>query len=134
MAPSLNLLKSITPTKRNFLFKRAKGNNLFNNINNTNEYKDIFFSSLRTLFIIDCIISILNITLVFLMFIDYDKLREIALEAKPRRIAIYYSQLAAFQAKTDYGFNLSEGLAEQAVGQLSLISRDRNLLNILMCA
>ena len=74
MAPSLNLLKSITPTKRNFLFKRAKGNNLFNNINNTNEYKDIFFSSLRTLFIIDCIISILNITLVFLMFIDYDKL------------------------------------------------------------
>ena len=74
MTPSMNLLKSIAPSKKNFVFKRAKGNSFFNKIYNTNEYKDIFFSSQRTLFIIDCIISILNITLVFLMFIDYDKL------------------------------------------------------------
>lgn len=58
------------------------------------------------------------------------KLTNIALEAKPRRIAIYYSQLAAFQAKTDYGFNLSEGLAEQAVGQLSY-EIDSEIVNML---
>ena len=43
----------------------------------------------------------------------------IALEAKARRIAIYYSQMAAFQAKNDYGFDLGDQLAEQAVGRLS---------------
>ena len=58
------------------------------------------------------------------------QLTNIALEAKPRRIAIYYSQLAAFQAKTDYGFNLSEGLAEQAVGQLSY-EIDSEIVNML---
>lgn len=42
----------------------------------------------------------------------------IALTAKARRIAIYYSQIAAFQAKTDYGFDLGEQLSEKAVGQL----------------
>lgn len=42
----------------------------------------------------------------------------IALFAKPRRIAIYYSQIAAYQAKTDYGFDLGAQLAEKAVGQL----------------
>ena len=42
----------------------------------------------------------------------------IAIAAKVRRVAIYYSQLAAFQAKTDYGFNLGDQLAEKAVGQL----------------
>lgn len=61
------------------------------------------------------------------------KLTNIALEAKPRRIAIYYSQLAAFQAKTDYGFNLSEGLAEQAVGQLSY-EIDSEIVNMLKTA
>ena len=30
----------------------------------------------------------------------------------------YFSNLAAFQAKTDYGVDLSASLAEQAVGEL----------------
>ena len=47
------------------------------------------------------------------------KIEHIALNAKARRIAIYYSQMAAFQAKQDYGFDLSDQLAEKAVGQLS---------------
>lgn len=47
------------------------------------------------------------------------ELKNIALTAKARRIAIFYSQLAAFQAKTDYGFSLADGLAEQAVSQLA---------------
>jgi hypothetical protein len=42
----------------------------------------------------------------------------IPLVAKARRIAIYYSQIAAFQAKQDYGFDLGDQLAEKAVGQL----------------
>ena len=47
------------------------------------------------------------------------RMKSIALEAKARRIAIYYSQMAAFQAKNDYGFDLGDQLAEQAVGRLS---------------
>ena len=47
------------------------------------------------------------------------RMRSIALEAKARRIAIYYSQMAQFQAKNDYGFDLGDQLAEKAVGQLS---------------
>lgn len=43
----------------------------------------------------------------------------IALEAKPRRIAIYYSQMAAFQAKTETGTDLGAILAEQACAELS---------------
>lgn len=43
----------------------------------------------------------------------------IALMAKMRRVAVYYSQVAAFQAKTDYGFDLGDQLAEKACGQLS---------------
>lgn len=43
----------------------------------------------------------------------------IALVAKARRVAIYYSQIAAFQAKTDYGFDLGDQLAEQACGRLA---------------
>ena len=50
------------------------------------------------------------------------KMESIPLLAKARRIAVYYSQIAAFQAKTDYGFDLGDQLAEKAVGQLSLIS------------
>ena len=46
------------------------------------------------------------------------ELKNIALVAKARRIAVYYSQIAAFQAKTDYGFDLGDQLAEKAVGQL----------------
>lgn len=58
------------------------------------------------------------------------KLTNIPLEAKARRIAIYYSQMAAFQAKTDYGFSLADGLAEQAVGQLSY-EIDTEIVNML---
>lgn len=47
------------------------------------------------------------------------KMEAIPLIAKARRIAVYYSQIAAFQAKTDYGFDLGDQLAEKAVGQLS---------------
>ena len=41
------------------------------------------------------------------------------LAAKARRIAIYYSQMAAFQAKTEMGVDLGEVLATQACGELS---------------
>lgn len=47
------------------------------------------------------------------------EMKGITLSAHARRIAIYYSQIAAFQAKTDYGFDLEAQLAEKAVGQLS---------------
>ena len=47
------------------------------------------------------------------------EMKSIALQAKARRLAIYYSSIAAFQAKTDYGFDLGDQLAEQAVGELS---------------
>lgn len=47
------------------------------------------------------------------------QMKSIALLARARRIAVYYSQIAAFQAKTDYGFDLGDQLAEKAVGQLS---------------
>ena len=47
------------------------------------------------------------------------RVRGIALEAKARRIAIYYSQMAAFQAKTEMGMDLGEVLATQACGELS---------------
>jgi len=47
------------------------------------------------------------------------EMKSISLLAKARRIAVYYSQIAAFQAKTDYGFDLGDQLAEKAVGQLS---------------
>lgn len=47
------------------------------------------------------------------------EMKSISLVAKARRIAIYYSQIAAFQAKTDYGVDLGDQLAEKAVGELS---------------
>ena len=43
----------------------------------------------------------------------------IALTAKARRIAIRYSQLAAFEAKNDYGFDMQQQLAAQAVAELA---------------
>lgn len=46
-------------------------------------------------------------------------IQAIPLAAKARRIAVYYSQIAAYQAKTDYGFDLGDQLAEKAVGQLA---------------
>ena len=47
------------------------------------------------------------------------EIESLPLVAKARRIAVYYSQIAAFQAKTDYGFDLGDQLAEKAVGQLN---------------
>lgn len=47
------------------------------------------------------------------------EMKNIPLLAKARRLSVYYSQIAAFQAKTDYGFDLGDQLAEQAVGELS---------------
>lgn len=47
------------------------------------------------------------------------RLQSIALAAKARRVAVYYSQMAAFQAKQDYGFDLGDTLATQAVGELN---------------
>ena len=45
-------------------------------------------------------------------------LKHLALTARARRIAIYYSQISAFQAKQDYGIDLAAQIAEQAVGEL----------------
>lgn len=45
-------------------------------------------------------------------------MKSIPLLARARRIAVYYSQIAAFQAKTDYGFDLGDQLSEKAVGEL----------------
>ena len=47
------------------------------------------------------------------------KMDAIPLIAKARRVAIYFSQMAAYQAKTDYGVDLSAQLAEHAAGILS---------------
>lgn len=47
------------------------------------------------------------------------EMKTIPLLAHARRIAVYYSQIAAFQAKTDYGFDLGDQLAEKAAGQLA---------------
>ena len=47
------------------------------------------------------------------------EMAHVDLHAHARRIAIYYSQIAAFQAKTDYGFDMAEQLAAQAQGELA---------------
>lgn len=47
------------------------------------------------------------------------KMNRIALVAEPRRIAVQYDQITAFQAKTDYGFSLDKQIAEQACGELA---------------
>jgi hypothetical protein len=59
------------------------------------------------------------------------KIESIALVAKARRVAVYYSQIAAFQAKTDYGFDLGDQLAEKAVGQLAY-EIDTEITNLLI--
>ena len=46
-------------------------------------------------------------------------MRRIGLVAEPRRIAVRYDQITAFQAKTDYGFSLDKQIAEQACGELA---------------
>lgn len=43
----------------------------------------------------------------------------IELHAKARRIGVMYSQMAAYEAKQDYGFDLPEQLNAQAVAELS---------------
>lgn len=47
------------------------------------------------------------------------EIKSLPLVAKTRRVAVYYSQIAAFQAKNDYGFDLGDQLAEKACGQLA---------------
>lgn len=47
------------------------------------------------------------------------KMQHIPLVAEPRRIAVRYDQITAFQAKTDYGFSLDKQIAEQACGELA---------------
>ena len=58
------------------------------------------------------------------------EMKSIPLIAKARRLAIYFSQIAAFQAKTDYGFDLGDSLAEQAVGELQY-EVDTEIINLL---
>lgn len=59
------------------------------------------------------------------------EMKSIPLIAKARRIAVFYSQIAAFQAKTDYGIELGDQLAEKAVGQLSY-EIDTEVTNLLI--
>ena len=47
------------------------------------------------------------------------KMQAVNLHAHARRIAVYYSQIAAFQAKNDYGYDLGQQLAAQAQGELA---------------
>lgn len=47
------------------------------------------------------------------------EMKNLPLVAKARRVAIYYSQIAAFQAKTDYGFDMGKELAEKACAELA---------------
>lgn len=58
-------------------------------------------------------------------------IEKIALVCKIRRVAIYYSQIAAFQAKQDYGFDLADQLAEKACGQLAY-EIDTEITNLLI--
>ena len=58
------------------------------------------------------------------------EMKSIALVAKARRIAVYYSQIAAYQAKTDYGVDLGDQLAEKAVGELAY-EVDTEITNLL---
>ena len=59
------------------------------------------------------------------------EMKSISLVAKARRIAVYYSQIAAYQAKTDYGVDLGDQLAEKAVGELSY-EIDTEITNMLV--
>lgn len=47
------------------------------------------------------------------------RMKHTPLVAEPRRIAVRYDQITAFQAKTDYGFSLDKQIAEQACGELA---------------
>lgn len=58
------------------------------------------------------------------------RMKQIALVAEPRRIAVRYDQITAFQAKTDYGFSLDKQIAEQACGELAY-EIDTEIVNML---
>ena len=45
-------------------------------------------------------------------------MKGITLQAHARRIAVYYSQIAAFQSKTDYGIDFESTIAQQAQAEL----------------
>lgn len=55
----------------------------------------------------------------------------LGLEAKARRVEVYYSQMAAFQAKTEMGIDLGEVLATQACAELSY-EIDTEIVNLLV--
>ena len=57
-------------------------------------------------------------------------MKRIPLVAEPRRIAVRYDQITAFQAKTDYGFDLNKQIAEQACGELAY-EIDCDIVNML---
>ena len=46
------------------------------------------------------------------------RMQGIALTARARRIAVYYSQIAAFQSKNDYGLDFESQIAQQAQAEL----------------
>lgn len=58
------------------------------------------------------------------------EIKAIPLVAKFRRVAVYWSQIAAFEASTDYGIDLPTQLAEQAVNQLTY-EIDNEIVNFL---
>ena len=47
------------------------------------------------------------------------EMKAIPVAAKARRIAVIYSQIAAFQAKTDYGFDFESTISQQAQAELA---------------
>lgn len=47
------------------------------------------------------------------------RMKGITLSARARRIAVYYSQIAAYQAKTDYGVDFESTIAQQAQAELT---------------
>ena len=61
------------------------------------------------------------------------RMKHIPLVAEPRRIAVRYDQITAFQAKTDYGFSLDKQIAEQACGELAY-EIDTEIVNMLYTA
>lgn len=56
---------------------------------------------------------------------------DLPLVAKKRGVQVYYSQIAAYQAKQDYGFDLGDQLAEKACGQLAY-EIDTEITNLLI--
>ena len=59
------------------------------------------------------------------------EMKSIPLLAKARRIVVHYSQMAQFQSKTDYGFDLGEQISKQAVGEV-MYEIDSEVINLLM--